>query len=96
MYNLNELTWSNIKFFKKKKHIFRKNDKNKEKFFASFAGKMEAKIKPFYTKMIRKKSSISCKNFIRFKEIFCMDLAISGGYTHIYDYDYFIYLFQSK
>jgi hypothetical protein len=44
---------------------------------------MEAKIKPFYTKMIRKKSSISCKNFIKFEEIFCMDLAISGGYTHI-------------
>ncbi len=58
---MNELTSSNIKFFKKKKHIFRKNDKNKEKFFASFAGKMEAKIKPFYTKMIRKKALSAVK-----------------------------------
>ncbi len=84
MYNLNEFSWSNIKIFKRKKNFFGKNDKNKEKYFACFAGKMEAKIKLFYTKMIRKNSSISCKNFIKFKEIRRMDLETSGGYTHIY------------
>lgn len=56
-------------FLQKKWHFFRKNDKNKEKCFACFAGKMEAKIQLFYTKMIRIRSSINCKNFIKFEEI---------------------------
>ena len=57
----NEFSWSNIKFFKKQHHFFRKNDKNKEKYFACFAGKMAAKIKLSYTKMIRKKALSAVK-----------------------------------
>ncbi len=60
MSKLNEFSWSNIKLLKEKK-IFRKNDKNKEKYFACFAGKMEAKIKLFYTKMVRKKALSAVK-----------------------------------
>jgi hypothetical protein len=41
--------------------FFRKNDQNKETYFACFVGKIEAKIKPFYAKMIRKKFLLAVK-----------------------------------